>query len=86
MTSYVLEVYKLNRAYEDQESLKDSTRLQHYESDVPFASFHVGETISDGAAMTYYGRIQHIHHAVGGVSGGDIIHVVSLYVFDEESE
>ncbi len=84
--TYILQVHQLNERYVNQDSLGHSTRLQTYESRNPFVAFHAGETISDGASMTYLGRIAHIHHNVGETSDGEIIHTVSLYLHPEDGK
>ena len=80
--TYALEIQQLSRPYRSADSLQNATRLHNYESATAFGAFHVGDTFSHSQPTRYLGRIQHIHHTVGG-DGSSVLHRTILYVFNE---
>lgn len=81
--AYTLEVFQLPRAYRNEDSLQQATRLHAYDSGTPFGEFHIGETFSDSQPKKYLGRIQHIHHWVGESDDFPLLHKTILYIFHE---
>ncbi len=81
-TKYALEIKKLQGHYRNEESLKNSTELHSHESATPFATIHVGDTMSDGPSLSYLGRVEHIHHWIGDFGPDFILHKTMVYVYE----
>lgn len=78
---HFLELYELHDQFSDHESLRHSTRLDTFESEKPFGSFHVGDTVTDAPNNIHLGCIEHIHHYLGPVSDGRFWHKTALYLY-----
>lgn len=79
--TYCLEVHQIHERYSDQESLANTTRLDLFESERPFGQFQVGATITDGEALKFLGRIEHIHYWIGKTSKDEFLHTTALYIY-----
>lgn len=62
---YGLFIYELEDPQMKLSDMNDLRATLEFESPCPFGPFNAGDTVTHGQALSYLGRIVHIHHWIG---------------------
>jgi hypothetical protein len=77
---YSLEVKQLIEPYGPDCDLKACIPLMSIGSDSPFGAISVGDSITDGPAISYLGVVAHVNHMIGPMGDDTCMHLTRVYL------